>query len=109
VALASVLGGFIAVAMACAVLLSNFRVHGITNSVQFLLFLLVVAYVYLPVFAVSNSIIWLSGISFRTPFFQPSVSGLIGVLVFVVSGGRTAQSAFNQLRGIDSHGRDVPA
>jgi len=104
-ALAIVLGAFLAATAACAVLL--FRLRGLTNTVPFLLFLPVLAYVYLPVFAVINSVIWLSGVSFRTPFFQPSVSGLIGVVVFVVTGGRTAQAAYRRLRGVNPRGRDV--
>lgn len=102
---ASVVGAFIAAAMSFAILLFSVRVF--TNTMRFLLFLPVFAYVYFPVFAVINSIIWLSGLSFRTPFFQPSVSGLIGIAVFVATGGRTALSWLNQLRGIEPRGHVV--
>jgi hypothetical protein len=106
-ALASVLGGFIAVATACAALLTKHSMHVVTNSVQFLLLLLVFAYAYLPAFAAINTITWLSGISFRTPFFQPSVGGWISVVLFVVTGAKPVLSAFRQLLGINSPERNV--
>lgn len=96
-ALAGILGAFVTLGAACAALL--FRLRVLTNTVQFPLFLPVFAYVYLPIFAIINSAVWLTGVSFRTPFFQSSVSALLGVIAFVLTDRRTAVEAFNRLTG----------
>lgn len=97
-ALASILGAFMALDAACALLIFRWRVF--INTGNFLLFLLVLAYVWLPIFAIINSLIWLTGVSFRTPFFEPSASALLAVVVFVLTGRKTAVEAFNRLRGV---------
>lgn len=98
VAAAGIADGLIAAAAVCALLVYHLRV--LTNTARFLLFFPpVFAYVLLPTFAVINTIVWLTGISFRTPFFQPSVSGLITVIVFIVTGGKWVLSALAAVTG----------
>jgi hypothetical protein len=92
VAATGIVGGFIAGIAGCALMLLNARV--LTNATRFLVYLLVFGYFTVPAVAVINTIVWLTGISFRTPFFQPSVSGLIAVAIFIVTGSKWVLSVF---------------
>lgn len=93
----SMLGGFLALALACALLL--LRYHVFVDAWRFLMLAPVFAYFFLPVFALVNSALWLTGISFRTPFFQPTVSAWIGILAFVVTGRSGVESALRRMTG----------
>lgn len=64
------------------------RISVAFNTFQFLWFIFYAAYAALPVTALVNAVTWFAGLSPRTPFFQPTVSSVWSILVFVGLGGQ---------------------